>query len=439
MRKRLFVMMGLCVCWAIMLANNRAWAIEAKPVLLQQGMGPLTQQSYYDTLQEAFDHIAYNYAQITLLDSVEESVIYTGMYSVTLDLNGKILKGKGDTALSHTGFGALILESGVSGGGIEGAQQAILVRSQRGLTIHSGEYWATQPDGVAIVNESGMVSIQEYGGTIWIQGSVAIRDDSEQTLELDGGQLIGTGAGFAVEKLAGSLSLDGDTQIQGKMGGLLLCTGPKAGEIEPGEKSRLYLKGALLNAAQPGGIALAVNASPGWDVEMAGVGTLAADTALALEGGVFIISDGAQIQLDGGLEGGPGLLLQGGQYREAPEKEWIGAGLYATVDAAGWYTLGTTPPEKDDQQDGNKTPGGFWQQAGAGAPEAIDAGLAVPIIPIPQGEGEAAGMLLLLPKTGQHKSWMLPVLLVAGSLAGLFAKGRPGAGLQESRKSGKGH
>ena len=57
-------------------------------------------------------------------------------------------------------------------------------------------------------------------------------------LELDGGQLIGRDAGFAVEKLAGSLAMDGDIQIQGKLGGLLLHTGTTGQEVAPDVSKR---------------------------------------------------------------------------------------------------------------------------------------------------------------------------------------------------------
>lgn len=209
LRKSVSMIVGLCLCWAMVLGGSTAWAASGNVVRLQQGMGPSTQERNFDSLQEALDHVAYHYARITLLDSIQESVNYTGIYSLTLDLNGNMLTGKGDTALTHAGYGVMTLKSSVLGGGIQGARQGILSNSKRGLTIQSGIYRAIGPDGVAIVNNTGKLSIQEYGGTIRVEGGVAIRDYSDQALQLDGGQLVGTQTGFAVEKLAGSLALDG--------------------------------------------------------------------------------------------------------------------------------------------------------------------------------------------------------------------------------------
>lgn len=433
MRKSVSMIVGLCLCWAMVLGGSTAWAASGNVVRLQQGMGPSTQERNFDSLQEALDHVAYHYARITLLDSIQESVNYTGIYSLTLDLNGNMLTGKGDTALTHAGYGVMTLKSSVLGGGIQGARQGILSNSKRGLTIQSGIYRAIGPDGVAIVNNTGKLSIQEYGGTIRVEGGVAIRDYSDQALQLDGGQLVGTQTGFAVEKLAGSLALDGGTQLQGTLGGLLLRTGPTESAVDKGEKSILYMEGASFQAMQPGGVAMAIYAAPGWPVELSGNGRLTGETALRLDGGTMTILEGAQVQLDGKVVGGDGLLLQGGRYREAPKEEWLFPGLYATRDTEGWYVLGTTPPVyvirpnglDDGQQPGNSM--------------AIDAGQAVPSIPIPQGEGEPVDRQLFLPKTGQGSAWVLPALLGAGSLSGLMAGGGVRPKRQEYRKSGRDH
>lgn len=438
MRKGVSITVGLCVCWLIVLAGSNARAINGKAVRLQQGMGPQAQETYYATLQEALDQVANNFAQITLQESLQESVEYRGMYSITLDLNGHMLTGTEDTALTHTGYGAMTLKSGVAGGGIQGTKQGILVNSQRGLTIQSGIYQALGPGGVAIVNETGKVSIQEYGGKIQVEGAVALRDHSDQVLELDGGQLIGRDAGFAVEKLAGSLAMDGDIQIQGKLGGLLLHTGPTGQEVAPGEKSVLYLEDAAVQAMEPAGVAIEIYAAPGWEVELCGDGTLTGDTALKLDGGTLTILEGAQVRLDGKVVGGDGLLLQGGRYREAPKEEWLSPGLYATRDTDGWYVLGTTPPADQDDQD-IISPNGLDDGQQPGNSMAIDAGQAVPSIPIPQGEGEPVDRQLFLPKTGQGGSWALPALLAAGSLSGLMAGGGVRPKRQEYRKSGRDH
>ena len=437
MRKIVCISMELCLCFALLLGNT-VRAIDGKAVRLQQGMGSQAREAYYASLQEALDQVAYRFAQITLLEPVQESVNYRGMYSLTLDLNGNVLTGTGDTALTHTGAGALTLKSSKPGGGIQGTMQGSLVQSQRGLTIQSGEYRATDPNGTAIVNETGKISIQEYGGEIWIQGGTALRDDSDQALELDGGRLIGTAMGFAVEKLAGSLTLDGKTQIQGKLGGLYLRTGAYGQEIGPGEKSFLHLEGASIQATLPGGVALRIHAAPEWDVELDGEGGIAGDTALRLESGALTITAGAQAQLDGKVEGGAGLLLEGGRYREEPAAEWIAQGLYVAADADGWYTLGSTPPSIPELPDtGSNAPVIPGQQPGDS--EAAGIGQDVPSIPIPQGEGENEGWALSLPKTGQPGSWILPALLAAGSLAGLLARGAAGPKPQGYRKSGKGH
>ena len=399
MRKGVSITVGLCVCWLIVLAGSNARAINGKAVRLQQGMGPQAQETYYATLQEALDQVANNFAQITLQESLQESVEYRGMYSITLDLNGHMLTGTEDTALTHTGYGAMTLKSGVAGGGIQGTKQGILVNSQRGLTIQSGIY---------------------------------------QVLELDGGQLIGRDAGFAVEKLAGSLAMDGDIQIQGKLGGLLLHTGPTGQEVAPGEKSVLYLEDAAVQAMEPAGVAIEIYAAPGWEVELCGDGTLTGDTALKLDGGTLTILEGAQVRLDGKVVGGDGLLLQGGRYREAPKEEWLSPGLYATRDTDGWYVLGTTPPVYQGDQDVIR-PNGLDDGQQPGNSMAIDAGQAVPSIPIPQGEGEPVDRQLFLPKTGQGGSWALPALLGAGSLAGLAAGGERSRRRQEYRKSGRDH
>ena len=163
MRKIVCISMELCLCFALLLGNT-VRAIDGKAVRLQQGMGSQAREAYYASLQEALDQVAYRFAQITLLEPVQESVNYRGMYSLTLDLNGNILTGTGDTALTHTGAGALTLKSSKPGGEIQGTMQGILVQSQRGLTIQSGEYRATDPNGTAIVNKTGKISIQEYGG-----------------------------------------------------------------------------------------------------------------------------------------------------------------------------------------------------------------------------------------------------------------------------------
>ena len=432
------MIVGLCLCWAMVLGGSTAWAASGNVVRLQQGMGPSTQERNFDSLQEALDHVAYHYARITLLDSIQESVNYTGIYSLTLDLNGNMLTGKGDTALTHAGYGVMTLKSSVLGGGIQGARQGILSNSKRGLTIQSGIYRAIGPDGVAIVNNTGKLSIEEYGGTIRVEGGVAIRDYSDQALQLDGGQLVGTQTGFAVEKLAGSLALDGGTQLQGTLGGLLLRTGPTESAVDKGEKSILYMEGASFQAMQPGGVAMAIYAAPGWPVELSGNGRLTGETALRLDGGTMTILEGAQVQLDGKVVGGDGLLLQGGRYREAPKEEWLFPGLYATRDTEGWYILGTTPPADQDDQD-IISPNGLDDGQQPGNSMAIDAGQAVPSIPIPQGEGEPVDRQLFLPKTGQGGSWALPALLAAGSLSGLMAGGGVRPKRQEYRKSGRDH
>ena len=438
MRKGVSITVGLCVCWLIVLAGSNARAINGKAVRLQQGMGPQAQETYYATLQEALDQVANNFAQITLQESLQESVEYRGMYSITLDLNGHMLTGTEDTALTHTGYGVMTLKSSVLGGGIQGARQGILSNSKRGLTIQSGIYRAIGPDGVAIVNNTGKLSIQEYGGTIWVEGGVAIRDYSDQALQLDGGQLVGTQTGFAVEKLAGSLALDGGTQIQGTLGGLLLRTGPTESAVDKGEKSILYMEGASFQAMQPGGVAMAIYAAPGWPVELSGNGRLTGETALRLDGGTMTILEGAQVQLDGKVVGGDGLLLQGGRYREAPKEEWLFPGLYATRDTEGWYILGTTPPADQDDQD-IISPNGPEDGRQAGNSPAMDIEQAALTIPIPQGEGEPVDRQLFLPKTGQGGSWALPALLAAGSLSGLMAGGGVRPKRQEYRKSGKDH
>ena len=432
------MIVGLCLCWAMVLGGSTAWAASGNVVRLQQGMGPSTQERNFDSLQEALDHVAYHYARITLLDSIQESVNYTGIYSLTLDLNGNMLTGKGDTALTHAGYGVMTLKSSVLGGGIQGARQGSLSNSKRGLTIQSGIYRAIGPDGVAIVNNTGKLSIEEYGGTIRVEGGVAIRDYSDQALQLDGGQLVGTQTGFAVEKLAGSLALDGGTQLQGTLGGLLLRTGPTESAVDKGEKSILYMEGASFQAMQPGGVAMAIYAAPGWPVELSGNGRLTGETALRLDGGTMTILEGAQVQLDGKVVGGDGLLLQGGRYREAPKEEWLFPGLYATRDTEGWYILGTTPPADQDDQD-IISPNGLDDGQQPGNSMAIDAGQAVPSIPIPQGEGEPVDRQLFLPKTGQGGSWALPALLAAGSLSGLMAGGGVRPKRQEYRKSGRDH
>ena len=441
MRKLISIVMGLCLCCILVLLDDVAGAMGEKVVRLQQGMGALAKESYYDTLQEAFDQVAYNHAQITLLYSVQESVDYTGGYSVTLDLNGNVLTGKGETALIHEGFGVLTLKSGVPGGRIEGTKQGILVKSQRGIVIQSGEYWALAPDGIAIVNENGKVTIQEKDGTVWIQGGMALLDRSDQVLELDGGHLIGTAMGFAMEKLGGSLVLDGGTQIQGEMGGLLLRTGTNKPDLGVGEKSTLHLDGTMLQAVQPEGVALAVYAAPGWDVAVDGDGIIAGDTALRLEGGTLTVLEGTQAQLDGKVAGGPGLLLQGGWYKEAPKTEWVAQGLYPTVNADGWYILGTTPPTGKDSQDQNtgtvtpESPADTDQQGGL---DRIEAGQPMPAML--QEEGDETDILFLfLPKTGQRETWLLPALLAAGSLTGLLVRDARKPGQQEYRKSGKDH
>lgn len=438
LRKSVSMIVGLCLCWAMVLGGSTAWAASGNVVRLQQGMGPSTQERNFDSLQEALDHVAYHYARITLLDSIQESVNYTGIYSLTLDLNGNMLTGKGDTALTHAGYGVMTLKSSVLGGGIQGARQGILSNSKRGLTIQSGIYRAIGPDGVAIVNNTGKLSIQEYGGTIWVEGGVAIRDYSDQALQLDGGQLVGTQTGFAVEKLAGSLALDGGTQIQGTLGGLLLRTGPTESAVDKGEKSILYMEGASFQAMQPGGVAMAIYAAPGWPVELSGNGRLTGETALRLDGGTMTILEGAQVQLDGKVVGGDGLLLQGGRYREAPKEEWLFPGLYATRDTEGWYILGTTPPADQDDQD-IISPNGPEDGRQAGNSPAMDIEQAALTIPIPQGEGEPVDRQLFLPKTGQGGSWALPALLAAGSLSGLMAGGGVRPKRQEYRKSGRDH
>ena len=438
MRKGVSITVGLCVCWLIVLAGSNARAINGKAVRLQQGMGPQAQETYYATLQEALDQVANNFAQITLQESLQESVEYRGMYSITLDLNGHMLTGTEDTALTHTGYGVMTLKSSVLGGGIQGARQGILSNSKRGLTIQSGIYRAIGPDGVAIVNNTGKLSIQEYGGTIRVEGGVAIRDYSDQALQLDGGQLVGTQTGFAVEKLAGSLALDGGTQIQGTLGGLLLRTGPTESAVDKGEKSILYMEGASFQAMQPGGVAMAIYAAPGWPVELSGNGRLTGETALRLDGGTMTILEGAQVQLDGKVVGGDGLLLQGGRYREAPKEEWLFPGLYATRDTEGWYILGTTPPADQDDQD-IISPNGPEDGRQAGNSPAMDIEQAALTIPIPQGEGEPVDRQLFLPKTGQGGSWALPALLAAGSLSGLMAGGGVRPKRQEYRKSGRDH
>lgn len=438
MRKGVSITVGLCVCWLIVLAGSNARAINGKAVRLQQGMGPQAQETYYATLQEALDQVANNFAQITLQESLQESVEYRGMYSITLDLNGHMLTGTEDTALIHAGYGVMTLKSSVLGGGIQGARQGILSNSKRGLTIQSGIYRAIGPDGVAIVNNTGKLSIQEYGGTIRVEGGVAIRDYSDQALQLDGGQLVGTQTGFAVEKLAGSLALDGGTQLQGTLGGLLLRTGPTESAADKGEKSILYMEGASFQAMQPGGVAMAIYAAPGWPVELSGNGRLTGETALRLDGGTMTILEGAQVQLDGKVVGGDGLLLQGGRYREAPKEEWLFPGLYATRDTEGWYILGTTPPADQDDQD-IISPNGPEDGRQAGNSPAMDIEQAALTIPIPQGEGEPVDRQLFLPKTGQGSAWVLPALLGAGSLAGLAAGGERSRRRQEYRKSGKDH
>lgn len=432
------MIVGLCLCWAMVLGGSTAWAASGNVVRLQQGMGPSTQERNFDSLQEALDHVAYHYARITLLDSIQESVNYTGIYSLTLDLNGNMLTGKGDTALTHAGYGVMTLKSSVLGGGIQGARQGILSNSKRGLTIQSGIYRAIGPDGVAIVNNTGKLSIQEYGGTIRVEGGVAIRDYSDQALQLDGAQLVGTQTGFAVEKLAGSLALDGGTQLQGTLGGLLLRTGPTESAVDKGEKSILYMEGASFQAMQPGGVAMAIYAAPGWPVELSGNGRLTGETALRLDGGTMTILEGAQVQLDGKVVGGDGLLLQGGRYREAPKEEWLFPGLYATRDTEGWYILGTTPPADQDDQD-IISPNGPEDGRQAGNSPAMDIEQAALTIPIPQGEGEPVDRQLFLPKTGQGGSWALPALLAAGSLSGLMAGGGVRPKRQEYRKSGRDH
>ena len=66
LRKLISIVMGLCLCCILVLLDDVAGAMGEKVVRLQQGMGALAKESYYDTLQEAFDQVAYNHAQITL-------------------------------------------------------------------------------------------------------------------------------------------------------------------------------------------------------------------------------------------------------------------------------------------------------------------------------------------------------------------------------------
>ncbi len=189
---------------------------------------------------------------------------------------------------------------------------------------------------------------------------------------------------------------------------------------------------------EPAGVAMAIYAAPGWQVELCGNGTLTGDTALKLDGGTLTILEGAQVRLDGKVVGGDGLLLQGGRYREAPKEEWLFPGLYATRDTEGWYILGTTPPADQDDQD-IISPNGPEDGRQAGNSPAMDIEQAALTIPIPQGEGEPVDRQLFLPKTGQGGSWALPALLAAGSLSGLMAGGGVRPKRQEYRKSGRDH
>ena len=386
---------------------SQAAALE-KSVQLVQREGSKQVTTHYSSLQEALQAVRKSGAKITLLNDVEESVEYSGNYSLTLDFGGHYILGQAGPGLTHTGRGSLTL---TGSGGIIGKTCGLYAAGDRGIVLQGGTYKATEAGGIAIHNPASQLTIS---GAVEAEGEVALLDSSIRELLIYAGIFQGTGEDFALQRTMGSLWLEGDVRIQGKNGGLLLQAGPSEGSLAAAQSSRINL-GAGGSITAPAGAALKVSAAPGWDVTLAGAGKLQGDSALQLLSGALAIPPEATLFLSGKVSGGEGLSLQGGTYDQMPA-QGIAGGLYAVKSPAGAYTLQEEPPQSDTapesltpQEENPSVEVGLRQSNGEahGWPAEDSSG---------QNWGELAEnyTMILLPKTGGH-----PVLMEGLALVGI--------------------